>query len=255
MKSVLEDLRYKLVGEINRTLSQTADEARYRRLDNARTVGEFRSEFTKLIDRLCEIFLQLCEKHPNLQWTEPGSGKICPEIGAQIRYLVALACYPSGPELRALAGWPNKIPPEQENMPVASALLDAATPGHLLEAVKNHVAKKLRERARNPLTGEMKSRTRPRRRLVEPTLIRAMIASVKRDHPEESSNIKHMCKLLDLLKVPVPRGWKKAGKFTWSEAWAEPKFRPRVKAYISGVPSALKNQAQPFRRPRCFGAS
>jgi len=67
--------------------------------------------------------------------------------------------------------------------------------------------------------------------------VRARIARVKRENP--GASIEHICMGVDRLKTSVPPSWKAREFLTWYAAWADPKFRNRVKKYISSVPPEI----------------
>jgi hypothetical protein len=69
----------------------------------------------------------------------------------------------------------------------------------------------------------------------------AIIANIKRDHPK--SSIEQICKDLDIRKCPLRVEDKRAGFSSWHGVWKDPKYRNRIKRYISEIkPAAPKKQ-------------
>lgn len=76
-----------------------------------------------------------------------------------------------------------------------------------------------------------------------PGIIEGFIASTKRNNP--GASIEKICQILDAKGCPPRETEKRAGFSSWREAWNDPKYRNRIKRYISGIqPAARKKRAQ-----------
>jgi len=64
----------------------------------------------------------------------------------------------------------------------------------------------------------------------------AVIASIKRDNPGWS--IEKICQRLDVKKCPLRESDKRAGFSSWHGEWKNPKFRNRIKRFISDIQPA-----------------
>jgi Putative transposase of IS4/5 family (DUF4096) len=139
-----EAVRSKLLGEVHRELQRQAVGFRH---VPSRTAEKSRSEFTRLVDHFCAIVRHLSEKTPTAGWIGRESGKICPEIRAELRYLVTLACgQVTGGVWRApgwLVNWPARFLPSQEPMPEVLPLVDVAGSEGVCEAIEKYVAERL----------------------------------------------------------------------------------------------------------------
>jgi hypothetical protein len=162
------------------------------------------------------------------------------QLKEQIPNLVAIACdgraWTSGWRAPAwLLGWPDEIRAED----IADRdRLDEAQTATLLKKIESYARKRYKEFT-PAIPPEQTKTARARGQSSESAIIDVFIANIKRDYPEIASNIQKICILLDKKTAPLPSVWRKAGKKSWSEAWADPKFRPRVKRRISPVRPAL----------------
>ena len=68
----------------------------------------------------------------------------------------------------------------------------------------------------------------------------AMIARVRRDNP--GMPIEKICQFLDAHGCPVREADRRAGFKTWHGAWKAPKFRQRIKRFISGTQPAAPDK-------------
>jgi hypothetical protein len=69
----------------------------------------------------------------------------------------------------------------------------------------------------------------------------AMIARVRRDKPGIS--LEQICQVLDANHWPLREIYQSAGFKNWHDAWKDPKFRQRIKRFISAIqPAAAKKK-------------
>ena len=159
-------------------------------------------------------------------------GHLWPELETRFPDLIAFAF--AGVQYTAnwrapgwLAYW-NTKPPKGVDLPERLSV----------NGTKKAIAE-LRRYARRHLSQIHHPVKRPRR-VMHLNRIKVQIAMVKRDSPKLKAT-GQICDVLDRRQVPIPAPWKKAGKNSWVEAWKDPSFRDKVKAYISKVPPLAKS--------------
>jgi hypothetical protein len=71
-------------------------------------------------------------------------------------------------------------------------------------------------------------------------LTAAFIARTKRDNPEWS--IEQICRHLDAYHLPLHKNYERLGFSTWHDIWKDPKYRNRIKRFISAIEPAAPDR-------------
>lgn len=198
----------------------------------------------KFVEQITKI---ACANDQDMQWIEVQIVKLRPSFSRVCRKWIIDVCPPPFVQTGQLPAWlrdhgvvlhaDSDRALSGDDSEEEFGRIEAAVEPYLEEAYQKALDQASIQMATvgYPVHGHL-PRSRPRQ-----DLIAAMIASIKRDNPEFS--IEQICRHLDVKTCPLPDNYKRAGFSTWLSAWEHPKYRNRIKRYISGIkPAAAKRK-------------